>query len=96
MITCTYVLLTEIVIHLCVDLSSFKALITEADERDLPSCPLLEALSLTVTEARKCLAVVRKLFTCKVSTRSVTISILMSFSCGQCWTPTFRSSDKRY
>ena len=54
---------------LCVDLVSFKALITEAEERDLPLCPLLEALSLSVTEARKCSSVVRKLFADKISTR---------------------------
>jgi len=46
-------------------------LIREAEERELPLCPLLEALSLTVTEARKCSAVVHKLLTNKVSTRSV-------------------------
>jgi len=54
---------------LCVDLGSFKALITEAEERDLPLCPLLEALSMTITEARKCSSVIRKLFADKVSTR---------------------------
>jgi len=54
---------------LCVDLSSFKALITEAEERDLPLCPLLEALSMTITEARKCSSVIRKLFADKISTR---------------------------
>jgi len=52
-----------------VDLGSFKELIIEAEQHDLPLCPLLEALTLTVTEARKCSAVVRKLFTNKVSTR---------------------------
>lgn len=52
-------------------MGSFKALITEAEERDLPLCPLLEALTLTVTEAQKCSIVVHKLFSDKVSTRSV-------------------------
>lgn len=54
---------------LYVDLNSFRALIADAEDRDLPSCPLLEALTLTVTEARKCAAVVHKLFANKVSTR---------------------------
>jgi len=54
-----------------VDLISFKALITEAEEHDLPLCPLLEALTLTVTEACKCSAVIDKLLSNKVSTRSV-------------------------
>jgi len=75
-----------------VDLLSFKALITEAEEHDLPLCPLLEALTLTVTEACKCSAVVHKLFTNKVSTRWIAAaccylfasSHIIGFVCGRC------------